>query len=257
MTVRLSTGLRNAIDGRLGFAGAFAKCSINIYSGSQPATADAAATGTLLGVVTLSSGDLTKETQAAQTITISGSSGSVDTVDVGGLNIIPDGAVAFRTDAATTAADLSASINRNGLFTATVSGAVVTVKPRPGAGAGYNGVSFATTATTLSATVGAATLSGGVSAVNALTLDEPSAGSIAKPSSAVWSFAGITNGTAGWFRIVGSVADAGSAISAAPYYARLDGSIATSGADLNLSNIAITTGSPNTIDAFSYTTPAA
>ena len=256
MTVRLSTGLRSAINGRLGFAGAFAKCSINIYSGSQPATADAAATGTLLGVVTVSSGALTKEVQAAQTITIAGSAGSIDTVSVGGLNIIPDGAVAFDTSTAITATNLSNAINRNGLFTATVSGSVVTVSPRPGAGATYNGVSFATTVTTLTATVGAATMSGGTSAINALTFDEPSAGSITKPSSAVWGFAGVAAGTAGWFRVVGSIADAGSAISAAPYYARLDGSIATSGADLNLSNIAITVASPNTIDSFSYTTPA-
>jgi hypothetical protein len=256
MTVRLSTGARNALAQAGGFAGAFNKCSIAIYTGTQPATADSAATGTLLGTVTLGSAALTSETQASQTITVAGSAGSINTVTVGTLNIIPDGAVAFRTDAATTALDLNDAINRNGLFTATVSGAVVTVKPRPGAGTTYNGVAFATTVTTLTATVGAATLSGGVAAVNALTFGAPAAGVVSKPTTATWSFNGVAAGTAGWFRVIGSVADAGAAISAALYLVRLDGSIATSGGDLNLSNITIAVSSPNTIDTFSFTIPS-
>lgn len=256
MTVRLSTGARNAIAGALGFAGVFNKCSINIYSGTQPASADSAATGTLLGTVTLSSLPLTQESQASQTITVAGASGSINTVTVGAVNIIPDGAVPFRTDAATTASDLCDAINRNGLFTASVAGAVVTVKPRPGAGATYNGVAFATTVTTLTATVGAATLTGGVSPVNALSFNAPVAGVVSKPSGAVWSFLGVAAGTAGWFRVVGSVLDSGASISAAPYLARLDGSIATSGGDLNLSNTSIAVSSPNTIDSFAFTIPS-
>ena len=256
MPVRLSTGLRAAINGPLGFAGAFNLGSISIYTGSQPATADSAASGTLLGTVTAASGALTPETQASQTITVAGSAGSIDTVTVSTLNIIPAGAVPFRTDAATTAGDLSKAINRAGLFTSTVSGAVVTVRPRPGVGAAFNGAAFATTVTTLTATVGAATLSGGVSVVNGLIFDEPAAGSIMKPSTAIWSFAGIAAGTAGWFRMLGSVSDPGTLISAAPYYARLDGSIAVSGGNMNLSNIAVSIGAPNTVDSFTYTTPA-
>lgn len=256
MTIRLSTGLRDALNMNLGFAGAFNRSSINIYSGTQPATADAAATGTLLGTATIASGALTKETQASQTITVAGASGSINTVTVGTLNIIPDGAVAFRTDVNTTASDLCDAINRNGLFTATVSSAVVTVKPRPGAGATYNGVAFATTVTTLTATVGAGTLSGGVSAVNGLYLNASSAGVLSKPSNVVWSFTGIAAGTAGWFRMLGSVADAGSLISAAPWLVRLDGAIATSGGDMGLSNIVVAIGAPNTVDTFQWTQPA-
>lgn len=256
MTLRLSTGTRNALDSTLGFAGAFNKCSIRIYSGSQPATADAAATGTLLGTVTLNSGALTQEVQATATITVAGSAGSINTVTVGTLNIIPDGAVAFRTDAATTAIDLNTAINRNGMFTSTVSGAVVTVAPRPGAGATLNGVALATTVTTLTAT-SSGNLTGGVSAVNALSLGDPATGVIAKPTTAVWSFAGIATGTAGWFRIVGSVADTGALITAAPFLCRVDGSVAVSGADMNLSNISIAIGAPTTIDSFTWTTPSA
>lgn len=257
MTIRLSSGARSALVNTIGLLGALKNGSIQIYSGTQPATADAAVSGTLLGTVTLNSGALTKETQASQTITIAGASGSINTVTVGTLNIIPDGAVAFRTDVNTTASDLAIAINRNGLFTATVASAVVTVKPRPGAGATYNGVAFATTVTTLTATVGAATLSGGVAPVNGLSLVESAAGVISKPTTEVWSFVGVAAGTAGWFRYVGSIADAGALLSAAPYYARIDGSIATSGGDMALSNIVVAVGSPNTVDAVTFTAPAA
>lgn len=257
MTIRISTGVRNGVGGSLGFAGAFNKGSIRIYSGAQPASANAAATGTLLGVVTLSSGALTQEVQASQTITISGASGSINTVTVGAVNIIPDGPVPFNTSTGITASDLASAINRNGVFTATASGAVVTVKARPGAGATFNGLAFATTVTTLTATVGAATLSGGVSAVNGLHMVETSPGVVSKPSNQIWSFVGVANGTAGWFRIVGSTADADGLISAEPFLCRTDGSIATSGADMNLSNINVAVGAPNTIDSFTWTTPAA
>lgn len=52
MTVRLSTGLRTALAGDTGFGATFDKGVIYIYSGPQPLTADAAVTGTLLGIVT-------------------------------------------------------------------------------------------------------------------------------------------------------------------------------------------------------------
>jgi hypothetical protein len=255
MTIRISTGLRNALAHGLGFGGALSRGSIEIYSGSQPATADAAVTGTLLGVVTASSLALTKETQASQTITVAGSAGSINTVTVGTFNIIPDGAVPFRTDAATTAADLCDAINRNGIYTASVSGAVVTIKPRPGVGAAHNAYVVATTVTTLTATSGG-NMAGGVNNANGLVLGLPAAGVVSKSALQTWSFSGLAAGTAGWFRFVGSVADGGAALSAAPWLVRMDGSVAASGGDMNLSNITIASGAPNTIDAFTFTVPA-
>lgn len=251
MTLRFSTGLRNNLAGNKGFASTFAKGSINIYTGTQPATADSAVTGTLLGTVTLSSGALTQETRASQTITVAGASGSIDTVTVSTLNIIPSGAVAFNTSANQTASDLCDAINRDGLFDATVSGAVVTVLAPRGAGTTYNTLAFATTVTTLTATVGAGTISGGVAAVNGLTFAAPVSGVVSK--SGVWSFNGVAVGTAGWFRFIASSADGGGVSTTLE---RLDGSIAVSGADMNLSNISLTIGAPNTIDTFTYTQPA-
>ena len=237
----------------LGFVGAFNRGSCLVYSGSQPATADSAVTGTLLGTITVASGPLTVETQASQTITLSGASGSINSVLIGttgAVNIIPDVAsVPFDTDLATTAANLATAINRNGIYTATASAAVVTVRPRPGVGAAHNSVVLATTVTTMSATSGG-NMVGGVSSINGLTFTA-AAGVVSK--SGTWSFAGVAAGTAGWFRMVGSVTDGGGSSTT---LIRFDGSIATSGADMNLSNIAIAVAAPNTVDGFTFTIPA-
>ena len=151
MTIRLSTGLRNAIAGTSGFAGAMSTGVIDIYSGAQPLTADSAASGTLLGTATVAGG-------------------------------------AFNPGSPT-----------NGLlFAAAVGGAVT-------------------------------------------------------KNADLWQFNGIANGTAGWFRFRGNAADAGGASTT---LVRMDGSIASSGGDMSLGNLSVTIGSPNTIDAFSFTVPA-
>ena len=150
MTVRLSTGLRNNLVGATGFASTFANGVIDVYSGAQPVTADAAATGTLLGTVTLNSGAFTPGT-----------------------------------------------------------------------------------------------------ATNGLTFAAAAAGAVAK--SGTWSFNGVAAGTAGWFRFRANAVDAGAVSAVLP---RLDGSIAVSGADMNLSNITIAVGAPNTVDTFTWTQPA-
>jgi hypothetical protein len=69
----------------------------------------------------------------------------------------------------------------------------------------------------------------------------------------VWSFNGIASGTAGWFRLIASESDAGGVSTTA---IRMDGSVAVSGADMNLSNISISIGAPNTVDTFQVTFPA-
>ena len=150
MTVRLSTQLRTDLAGSSGFATTFANGIIEVRTGTQPATADAAATGTLLGTITLNSGAFV-------------------------------------------------------------------------AGSPTNGLTFA------AATGGAVSKSG------------------------VWSFNGIAAGTAGWFRLKGNALDNDALSTILP---RLDGSIATSGADLSLSNISIAIGAPNTVDSFVWTQPA-
>lgn len=149
MTFRLSTGTRTTLAQAL--ATAFANGVIEIRSGTQPANADAAPTGTLLGLVTLNSGAFTP-------------------------------------------------------------------------GSPTNGLTWA------AAAAGVASKSG------------------------VWSFNGITDGTAGWFRFRANAVDSGAVSNT---LIRFDGAIAVSGAEMSLSNINIVTGAPNTIDTFNVTMPAA
>ena len=148
--IRLSTALRNNLCGSTGFAATFANGIIEVRTGTQPATADAAATGTLLGTVTLASGAFTPGT-----------------------------------------------------------------------------------------------------ATNGLTFAAASAGSVSK--SGTWSFNGVAAGTAGWFRLKGNALDNDLLSTTLP---RLDGSIAVSGADMNLSNISIAVSAPTTVDSFTFTFPA-
>lgn len=86
-----------------------------------------------------------------------------------------------------------------------------------------------------------------------LTFDAASGGVISKAAAEAWKFNGLAVGTAGWFRFYPA---AGSPSSTSTTEARLDGSIAAAGADLNLSNISITVSAPSTVDVFQFTIPA-
>ena len=61
-----------------------------------------------------------------------------------------------------------------------------------------------------------------------------------------------TTGTAGWFRFYANDLTTGASSTAA----RFDGSVSTSGAQLNMSSTAITAGATTTIDSFTVTMPA-
>jgi len=91
------------------------------------------------------------------------------------------------------------------------------------------------------------------SPTNGLGFDAPAAGVLSKAAAEVWRGLGVVDGTAGWFRLCGNVADAGGASTTLP---RLDGSVAISGGDMNLSSIAVVTNAPTTIDVFQFTLPA-
>lgn len=102
-------------------------------------------------------------------------------------------------------------------------------------------------------TVDAGAFVAGVS-TNGLTFDAPAAGVISKAAAENWQLVGVAEGTAGWFRLKGNGVDAGASSTT---LARMDGSIANSGADMNMVNTAISVGTPVTCDTFQYTLPAA
>lgn len=258
MASRYSVALRNYLAQHGSFKKAFQGGKILIYSGAQPASADAAPTGTLLCTITKASGAHTAEVLATGTVTLTGgAAGSVDTVTVNSVNILTNGAVAFNTSLTQTAADLAAAINLSESspeYTATSSGAVVTITAARGSGAAPN--TFAVSATLTTITASYANMSGGVAAVNGLSFDVATAGAITMKSGEAWSGVNAATGVAGWFRMVGAVADSGVA-DATESQIRVDGSVATSGAQMNMPNTTLSATATTTVGSLSFAIPAA
>lgn len=256
MTMRLSTGLRNFLNKQGGIDDALRNGVIEIYSGAQPSSADAAPTGTLLAVISTNSGGVTSEVLATGTLTLTGgAAGSINTVTVNGIDIL-GGAVPFDGTLAQTALDVAAQINRNKTapdYTASAAGSVVTISALPGSGTTPNGLAVAATATTITSTT--ANMAGGVAPVNGLRFEASSGGTMAKRASDAWSGLNSASGNAGWFRQYGSVADS-HAVDAVGTAIRMDGAIATSGAELNLNNTALVSGATTTIATWGMTIPA-
>ena len=180
----------------------------------------------------------------------------LNTLTVNSVDIL-GGAVPYNTSLTQTAADIALQINRNRSnveYTATSSGAVVTIKALPGTGASPNGFVVASTTTTLTKTD--SNMAGGVNAANGLKLGEPSSGAVSKLASQTWSGVNASSGTAGYYRLYGSVADVGALDSSATYF-REDGAIGTSGSDMNMTSTALTNGIATAITAFQRTMPNA
>jgi hypothetical protein len=256
MTMRLSTGLRNFLNKEGSFDDALRNGWIEIYSGAQPASADAAATGTLLCTISNAAGAITKEVLSTGSFSLdSGASGSINTLTVNSVEIM-GAAVNFNSTLTQTAADVASQINRYKSvpeYTATSSGAVVTINALPGTGTGPNTFAVVATPTTIGVTNH--NMAGGVASVNGLKFDTTVAGVMSKLSTQTWSGVNAATGTAGWFRQYGSVADA-SALDSAAVVLRVDGAVATSGAEMNLNSTAFTSAATTVLAGWSMTVPA-
>lgn len=89
--------------------------------------------------------------------------------------------------------------------------------------------------------------------VNGLKWLDADAGGINKPSNQTWGGTASTTGTAGWFRCCEEDGDYAAASSTE---ARFDGSVAVSGAQLNISNTSIEATSAQTVASFSVNLPS-
>ncbi len=90
---------------------------------------------------------------------------------------------------------------------------------------------------------------------NGLNFKAAAGRALKKADNETWQIKGEADGTAGWFRFVGNAADDGAADSTEST-PRIDGRIAVSGAEMNLSNTQIVTGATTTIDSFELRWPA-
>lgn len=256
MTMRLSTGLRTFLAKEGGIAEALYNGIIEIYSGAQPASADAAPTGTLLAVISDTAGAVTSEVLATGSVTLTGGAGgSVNTITVNGIDCL-QGAVPFDGTLAQTAQDIATQINRAQSapeYTATAVGAVVTISALPGAGTSPNGFVVAATTTTITATT--TNMAGGVNPVNGLKFDPAAAGTLPKRASQNWSGVNVAAGVAGWMRQYGSVVDS-HALDSVGVAIRLDGAIATAGAEMNLTNTAFALAATTVIQSWQMAVPA-
>lgn len=93
-------------------------------------------------------------------------------------------------------------------------------------------------------------LNGGVTG---LSWDEPVAGVLSKAAAESWQGTAVATGTAGWFRCY---QDGDDPANAETTLARFDGSVSTSGAQLNLTSTAIVATAVQTISSFPLTLPA-
>lgn len=259
MAARLSTALANKLMDTGSFKDIFAGCIIDVYNGTQPANADAANGGsTLLVSVTKNSAAFTPETKAVGSLTIAGASGAVNTVTVNGIDIL-GGAVAFITDINTTATAVATQINdnpKNLMFVASTTGSsgVITITAVNGLGTLTNSWAVSGTYTTITGGTYVA-MTGGVNEVNGLRFGSASGGVLTKNGD-TWSGVAVGAGTntAGWFRMRTS-GDSGIAADTALVYPRYDGSISTSGAQMNLGSLSITFGAPFIVSAAAFTLP--
>jgi hypothetical protein len=90
-------------------------------------------------------------------------------------------------------------------------------------------------------------------AATGLEFDDAASGVISKKSTETWSGTAVASGTAGWFRLY----QAGDGGASSTTDCRLDGACATSGGQLNMSSLSISSGAVQTISTFQITQPAA
>jgi len=264
MALRFSTALRNKIASGLSWAEALQNGELVIYTGSQPANADTAQSGTELVRFTLSGGTYTAPTQCITKIALATANGTVDDITVGGgfdlLNSANVSVGANLTDgAANVAADINAKVNPFGITAGSNANDVWLYVPES-FGAALNNVTCTANGTTTTATVnagdnilgGANAQQNGVAAANGLNFQPAANGAIAKESTA-WQANASANGTAGWFRyLAGGSNDSVTGTTELCF----DGTVATSGGDLNLSSLTITANATQTINTFTVTVPA-
>jgi len=257
MAPKHSTGLRNFLLGEGSVRKCFEDGVIKVYSGAAPASADAAIVGTLLCVFTkdsqpVSADEESTEKQALIDITVAG---------VGATVIVAINGVDY-TYTVLAADDTLRKVARK---VARMLHKIPEIEAIAAASGDTDGkVAVKSRIAGLSFTIAKGGGGGGGTATwsltdntianarsDALQFGAPS-NAVMQKASEVWSGVVLVNGTAGYFRLVRPSDDGAQST----LQERIQGSISTSGADMNMSNVNLAAGATETIENFSLTIPA-
>jgi hypothetical protein len=238
---------------------------IKYYSGTQPADAKLAPTGTLLGIFTKSKAAFTAEVRATVVIVLSGSPGSVDTLVVGGgipLIDAPVSGASLILMADNLADDINAK-QQIPFFTAVSDGVdTVTISAPIGMGTDADGLTIAHTETTTTVTInggssaafGGTGSTAGVDSLNGCNMIYPDVDGVQTKETTIWQMEALASGTVNYARWEYDPAD-NQGIS--DLFRRQDFSVAVSGADLNIGTTTIVAGQTYSIDSGTFTAPLA
>lgn len=262
MAEKLSTYLRNYILGGGSYREAFKDSVMLVYTGTPPDDADDAASGTQLAVISSSGGAVLSTTYSVPStwsVTIPGA-------HVSGTYILT---VTSETTAYTCSFDTEATGSEGHASNDTIARGLAreVVNHCPQVFAIAEGANSKLYIQSRVPGINLAVADGGgtvtivtfaeiiaETAANTVRFTIPSSGSMGKDA-LVWSDTVLVTGVAGYFRIVTPV-DLAQAADTTFLYPRLQGSISTSGAELNLSNTSLTAAATLTIDNYTIGQPA-
>lgn len=256
MAIKYSSKLREFLAGLGSMKASLEGGVIELFSGSAPTNPDDAETGTKLVKISLSSGTVVPEILSAGTVEIT-VDGTVTGITVDSVQIM-SGTVTAQGTLTLTAAAVAANINKlltSPDYTATSALGVITITALPMTGTGPNGyVVTALGGASFAAEENMGTAVAGVAAVNGLTYDDFPLGVL--DHTGTFSGVVLATGTAGYFRIKGSVVDGGGADTSPYEFVRIQGTCGTSGADYNMDSTSLTYNATHTIDDWDITIPA-
>ena len=255
MAEKLSTGLRDFVNGGGSKRAFLQDCIMKIYDGAPPADADAAVTGNLLVTITQGS-DTTYNRdgwgEIVNVLVTSHAPGDTFSFDVTiGAETLVTTRTYTNTPDAGAAADVAVRLCR--LFNEVGCFACAT-----GTDGNINVMAPSRKALTIALHAGA---TGSVTITDnkyapdttgtCLNFGPSVSGSMSKTSD-IWSGLVALSGTAGYFRFVQTNDDG----TLSTTQRRMQGSISTSGAELNMDNLTISAGKTHTVDTYSVTEPA-
>lgn len=262
MALRLSDGFTAALNTDKSYYDILSNSVFEIYTGTQPSTANAAPTGTKLCTVTLASATYVPEVRATAVIALAGGPGTIDTITCGGVTLLPAATVSGTTAVAGAAAVAAINAYRNPLgITAVYTTDTITLYAPKNSGATMNGMAVTCGTTTITNAINGAsadTLLNGAACTTGLTFTYPQDTKVLSMSGA-WSGVAVDSGTAGWGRFIcrnrkTGAADSG-VLDSSLLDMRMDVTVGTSSAvaEAVVASLTVAVGATQTVNSFALT----